>query len=335
MEAHPQDIPLDQEFIEDDDEYKYALFWASGMYKAINYNMRNVKFEMQETDLPNTFWFIKNYLEYFNTHGISSADLAKESINILYRGIRNTSYFQISKNHSYTDNGFIATTHNYDVAKDIAEQDIVIKFTVESLPKNIKFIIIDTRIAEHFHESEILLMPGTLIIDNDWNTTYEPNITLIARYLKSKTPKINMSGGGWKIPKFDIENKTLVFYRAIYNRPLEVIKVIYFPKDASIDILRAIRKTQNFFESMTELIPEFMDLRQKLRLPKDEITLEESRETRMKMNSFIVHIALWNGTKVETLCLFEYYLMFKEMFDMTRFDAVETELNRLLKENLK
>lgn len=336
MEAKPQDIPLQELFVNDTNEHKYAGYWASGMYKLINYNMRNVSFKIQKKDLPNTFWFIQNYLLYFNDYGIYSEDLIKESINILYRGIRNTPYFQIHNNSSYSDNGFIATTYDYNVAKDIAERNVILNFSVENLPKDTKFIIINNRLEEYLLESEILMMPGKLIIDDKWNTTYEPNIPLINRYLRSKTPKINMSGGSWKIPTFDIENKSLVFYRAIYNRPVEVLNVIYFPKDASVDIRRAIRKTQNFFESMTELIPEFMDLQKIVSLPKDKkITMEEYQEARRKMNSFVVHIALWDGSKVETMHLFEYHLLFKELFDMSRLEEVETELNKLLKKNLK
>lgn len=135
---------------------------------------------------------------------------------------------------------------------------------------------------------------------------------------------------------FDIKNKSLVFYRVIYNKPLEVIKIIYYPKDANDDIRREIRKTRYSLENMTELIPEFMDLQKIVSLPKDKkITMEEYQEARRKMNSFVVHIALWDGSKVETMHLFEYHLLFKELFDMSRLEEVETELNKLLKKNLK
>jgi len=339
MKSVAQDIPLETIFVKDENPNKFALFWASGIYKRINYNLRNVSFSEQFKATPNTFWFTKNYIAYFKKYGYTAKQLIEKSINHLYRGIRNTNYFQVKPGQTYNDTGFIATSYDLSVAKDIAEQDFVIEFDVLSLPNEIPFIIIDDRIAEYLLESEVLIMPGTIqLIENKTGNTlakYVPNLKLIDAYLRSKDPEIVMSGGALTIPKIDIEDKTLVFYRAIYNRPVEVLKVMYFPKNPSKEILRAIRKTENFFESMTEMIPEFMDLQKYLK--SKNITEEEFKITFAKMNSYIVHIALWSSytRKVETIHLFELPILFKENFDVSRSDDVENQLNKLLDENMK
>ena len=103
---------------------------------------------------------------------------------------------------------------------------------------------------------------------------------------------------------------------------------MYFPKDASIDFQRALRKTQNYFEGMIEYIPEFIDLRKIIQQP--DISDEEFKDAFRKMNSYIVHIALWNGEEIETIHLFEYYLLFQELFDISKIDEVREELKKII-----
>ena len=42
MEARAQDLPVTKELIDDENPHKFAIYWVSGIYKVINYNMRNV-----------------------------------------------------------------------------------------------------------------------------------------------------------------------------------------------------------------------------------------------------------------------------------------------------
>jgi len=333
--AKLQDIPLEKDWLDDPNPHKFSIFWASGMYKLVNYNMRTTILEKILEYLPNTLWFIQNYLKYFQDYGITSKELIQRNITKLYRGIRNTSYFEIKIGDTYNDRGFIATSYEFNIADNISGRDMILYFDVNSIPLDTKVVIIDDRIEMYLQESEVLLMPGKITIVNEKNTKYEPDISLINSYLKAPTPTIKMLGGGaFKIPNIKIEGKLLVFYRAIHNRPVEVLKVRTVPLEPDKEFHRNLKRTMDLYEYIPEFIPEFIDLRNITLKPPENISNEEYTEARLKRDSYMIHIALWNGEEIETIHLFEYALLFEEVFDMSKKDIVQSELKRLLKENL-
>lgn len=80
MEAKPKDIPLEELFVNDTNAHKYAGYWASGMYKLINYNMRNLSFLKNLTEFIESLQLSDTKFLYFQKK------LEKENqINLNYR----------------------------------------------------------------------------------------------------------------------------------------------------------------------------------------------------------------------------------------------------------
>jgi len=139
------------------------------------------------------------------------------------------------------------------------------------------------------------------------------------------------------IPNYQIEGNILIYYRAIYNRPVEILMIRQVPLQPDTDFRRSLRRMDNFYEGATEIIPEFMDLQKIIREKHEIISDTEFHETFVKMNSFLVHIALWDvkTRSILTIHLFEYPILFSEHFDMSKESAVKDELYRKIIEKLK
>jgi hypothetical protein len=62
--------------------------------------------------------------------------------------------------------------------------------------------------------------------------------------------------------QIDLRNKLVVWYRAIYNRPAEVVEVTRLPKTSQgVDrFWRNVRRSDDEYENMNQFIPEYQDL---------------------------------------------------------------------------
>ena len=205
-------------FLKDKDKNKYAILWASKFYRTINRIMRLIPIETQLTNYPYTIKFIKHFLDYFDKFGITKDEL-KTKNNMLYRGVTND--FVLSS--EFYENGFMSTSLSYDIAKDFAKNNgFILKFPINLLPDDTKFVIINDKLRDDLLEDEILFLPGKITlkkIDNHIISEYKMNEELINKY---KT----QSGGAtdnFTIPDILLKNKLIIWYRAIKNRDIELL----------------------------------------------------------------------------------------------------------------
>ena len=130
----------------------------------------------------------------------------------------------------------------------------------------------------------------------------------------------------------DFRNKLIVWYRAIYNRPAEILGVVQLPKTH-----KEVRKTwgakmndiDHKYESIAQWIPEYQDL---IKAKDLEESLEKRCEIIAKMMSFDVFTAIYckKSNKVLTLRCSLPSGFFAELFNIERAKEVE----HLIKEKL-
>ena len=330
------DVELSPTFLNDKNPHKFAYIWSSGMYRSIQAALRTLTPNQIYVKIPNTFYFVKRFLTYFQTHGVKLKDLPHQN---LYRGY--TKEFQLQQN--IEDNGFIATTHDVRVAREFAKSDgNIVVFDKSNLSKKIQVVVIDQRIIPNRHESEVLFMPGKLEIGLDGSTCqkYVPNTKYMEQFSSRSSPNIVQYGGGIDETEFDVvlAGKTLVFWRAIDGRPVEVFGRRHLPKTerrAELYVAKNLDAIFREYETITNMIPEVIDMRKKISQFDDYGDPAKEQEMGvigMRLMTFTFYCALVDApnNSIDTIHFSVYKSLFTEAFDMNRKSEVEREImNRM------
>ena len=296
-------------FAKNTNAHKYAILWTSKFYRFINQVMRRHSFNVQQTSYPYAVRYIKHFIHYFDTFGITKSDL---KVATLFRGI--TADF--TPGASIVDTAFIATSTDLHIAQSFAgKKGMILTFRVSDLPQDIKFIQIDSSISSHLQESEILLLPGKVTISRESNTNYciyECNMDLVNMY-----KSLPGTGGGLEaddIPMIDLADKLFVWYRAINDRPVEILAQITTPSDKDkvySFVSRSVMRMDDRIQRINNYIPEYQDM------------LKTSTDIQ-RINSFEIFVAVYDYKKRAILTL--HYGMpddfFANMFDTKRTDEV-------------
>jgi hypothetical protein len=286
-------------FKNDKSEHKYAVLWASKFYRTINRIMRNKTFEEQVSTCPYAIKYIKHFLKYFDTHGVTAEQLLLKT-NVLYRGI--TADYLISQ--EMQENGFMSTSYKKHVAKSFANKGKILSFDIKKLPKDTKFAVIDQEIEDYLMEYEVLFLPGTIRILNVSEfveCSYVMNSELVSKYS-------GLSGGGEleDIPEIDPSEKLVVWYRAIPKKPVQIIAQIFVPKkNALVFFKQNVLPMDDQIQRYIELIPDYN-----------------------KTNSYNIYMAIYDYKKkhIDTLHYGLFDSFFTNMFDQTRIKEVESTI---------
>ena len=261
--------------------------------------------------------YTKHYFEqivkYFFENGIDKKGV-KEKATLLYRGI--DSSFDIEE--EYVEKGFMATSTDIDIANNFAgDSGNILRFRVSHLPSGVPFVWIDNTIADHLHEKEVLFLPGKITThglnsSGEIKASYEMNPIIKDMYMSIVASEGKQSGGtgrSEKIPikphQIDLRGKYVIWYRAIKDRKVEILKKMRIPKvHVQKFFTEIVLPLDDTFERKTDFIPEFQDLKQK----DDERTDDEDE----LYASYIVHMAIYDPIEkcVDTL----HYGVFDEMF---------------------
>ena len=328
---------LNNEFMKNTNPHKYAKLWASKFYKIIAKIMRNYDIVEIKNSYPYSFFYISNFIKYFYTHGYYKKDLLEHNVKYLYRGLTNDFKF----GNYFDENSFMSTSWKFKIAEGFAksEGNILIFFLI-NLPDNLPFVIIDSNIAEELNESEIVFLPygkiKTKLIQDEkiiknlnsklkkyndikyYNSFFSCNLNKIKYYMDNK-----FSGGNKNkekyidfysyiyellepfendIPKYTLNNKLFIFYRAIINRPVEIFTQLLSPKDdlKLHDFLKfTLDKQENYYNIITNMIPEVQDIHK----IKSNLTGLEFKKMNQQLNSYNFYIAVYDPEKKEILDL--------------------------------
>lgn len=288
-------------FRKDSSVHKYAVLWASKFYRIINRIMRMKTFEEQVATCPYAIRYIKHFLKYFETHGVTSDQLSsKTRSTVLYRGL--TAGYPISQ--EMKEDGFMSTTYKKHVAKSFAGNGNVLSFDIKKLPKNAKFAVIDQEIQDHLMEYEVLFLPGTIRIlgvSEFVDCSYAMNKELINKY-----SELTHNGGGdlEDIPDIDPAGKLVVWYRAITDRPVEIVAQMFVPeKDTVAFFKQNVLTMDDSLQRSVDLIPE-------------------------KKDCCNIYMALYDYKKkmIDTLHYGLFDSFFKNMFDQKRTEEAEAAI---------
>jgi len=321
-------IYLSETFVEkNNDSHKYAKYWASNLYSRINGIMKTVPFELQHTNTPFCFYFVKNFIATFFTKGITKKDVNHK---YLYRGIGSQRF--------ENNDGFSSFTYDKDVAskfaKDGNDDGLILSLEVKTLSTKVKMYEINESIDEIYHESELLLLPGEFKIisenkdDNNIKVTYKVNNNLVNKYMTSENPKLQYEQDGSgainkiiSIPKYNMANKFIIFWRWVDDFDVEIISRIYFHKDKIKDTMEKFVKLEKQYIDRSNFIPEYAKLQTEIYKCLSHQFEEgfDSRECSKKSNklwSYSVYPALYDPKTKEvlTLCYNFPQRMFAELF---------------------
>jgi hypothetical protein len=99
-----------------------------------------------------------------------------------------------------------------------------------------------------------------------------------------------------KVPRLSLRGKGAVYYRKVYNRPVEIIHCVWFPKKAS-DITRFAKERlepiERFHQDGLTLIPEYIDLQMKIQ-EDNRKDLKSIDDLFQKQNSYNIFMAIYN-----------------------------------------
>lgn len=303
------------------DPHKCAIIWSSKAYRNINSTLRSEKtlVNLDRRRFKYTIRFLDDFLWYFKSHGVHQDSLINdEKCKTLYRGF--DSYPFTSDVRDY---GFISTSRSKAVADSFARKEgVVINFSTRKLPKTVPFVLIGNRIRDYLLEQEVLFLPGTIQL-NGLKATYSVDPEVYQYMLL-----LNQSGGALlqslKIPTIDLKGKYVVWWRAIVDRPVEIMRIVKLPKTSDIEVIRFWRKCIDArdmeFEQMNKFIPVYQDLFNKK---------HKTNQDRKVMNSYNAHMAIYDAKqkKVEHY----HYGVFDELAAETDYDPLrEKELDELL-----
>jgi hypothetical protein len=137
--------------------------------------------------------------------------------------------------------------------------------------------------------------------------------------------------------KIDLRNRLVVWYRAIYNRPAEIIAITTLPKTikkVKADWKKQVEDNDDKFEDATFLIPEYQDLIKITKENRDE-SLDERIKINRKISSYTIYYAIVERKTINILTL-HYGIpkqFFAELFDMKKADEVKDVIHKFLKGN--
>jgi len=304
----------DSTFHKDVDPHKYAILYASKFYRVINPYLRDIE---SHTKRKYICRFYINFVNYFFEYGKKQSDIVKRCSK-LYRGCPGLRPSPI------VDKAFISTTEDLSVAMRFAKQDgVVITFKTSKLPTNVPYVIIDDSIAEYLFESEILFLPGIITVTKDLKAIYSP--------LPNVKEMCDQIGGGaadefditnLKIPKIDLRDKIVVWYRVIQGRDPDILDVRSLPKThKGVEMMfrTTIFPHDAYLQDMRTYIPEYIDLRDK----KGKTPAECE-----KVHSYMVHMAIYDpkNNNIDTINYGVFDEVFPEIFNVSMKDKVETTI---------
>jgi len=296
--------------------------WASNMYARINNILRNYSIDDQFKYAPRAFYFVQEMIRFFYHNGVKSDKF--EQHMCIFRGINGN--FRIEQ--SYLDKGFIATSISKEIGCSFATNSVgcgtLEVFKIAQMPKDVPFVIINEKINPLYREKEILMLPGWIHLANEIGTgtakkvqktrklynevdvKYEIDRSLVKQYLDKPAPNFKEYKGGncnrtnstMDIQeKLDIfPGKNVVFYRAVTGHNAEVLNVLHIPveKDAFSRFMRyELRLAIDFYETVTELIPEVRQLRNS----------KMTKRIFAKLMSYNVHFAVFDVQSKTIVCL--------------------------------
>lgn len=317
----------DSNYTNDDDPNKAILLWTTKFHEHLNNILRTYTLKRA---LRETTWTKKYLLElfaYYKAHAKNKQWLIEKGIKTLYRGYKLSNF---TLQDSFRDDGFISTSQLVNVAKDFqGSKGNILCFDVSELSDDCIFVYINDDIEDHLNEEEILFPPGRITLlrktidDENIKASYEPNSKLL-EYMKKR-----LRGGHYDVQKTELVNlpksafvdmngKLVVWYRAIKNRPIDVLTWHELPlKEAGTVFMKDVLKRDKEFSWRNEFIPEYSDL-----LKKQETINEDEYH---KLNSYTVFMAIIDREKKSVLDV-RYGIpseMFKELYDTSRDNEIE------------
>lgn len=318
-----QDVPISPDFLEDTNVHKWAQRWASNYYKIIQTNMRSYSPEVIHSKMPKTFFFIKRFITYFSTYGLSPDDLAARGIQVIYRGVTQSVPIE------WSDNGFSSTSFTLNVAKrfstNASQQGTVLKFHVHELPKETKVVVIDNTIDRFFNEDEVLLMPGKFNTSLEW-ARFVPSNEYIAKFTGMRTPAFtpDVWGGGLNaLTAIDLRGKSLIYWRALHKGPIETFSRLVLPGRAVDDFLKKhLEETEAHYEAITENIPGIRQLREESYAGgiRETKALKRARAT---LRGYTIHAAVVDVKKKDVMTI--HFGVDRDLFEESFPEAVEKE----------
>jgi len=309
MKSKPVDIYVDKKLKPNNE---IVELWASNLYSRVNFILRNYPIDIQYKYTPRLFFFVQQFIKYFQEHGVYSKELRNHG-RYLYRGL-DANFVPEAR---YKDPGFIATSLDEKVACDFSTSSIgcgsIQKFRISNLPKDVPFVIIDESINSIFHEKEVLMLPGWIeklnIANDDSNShkshrlehfvsaTYNCDYELLSQYINTPTPPLKkIKGGMYNMDKnyLTAYGKVFVFYRALQDKDVEILATLHAStsKRKYQEFLRYnICKTIHFFDNATQLIPDVQKLQLTLSVSTNSRKLKKTIDL---LKTFNVHIAIYD-----------------------------------------
>jgi hypothetical protein len=300
---------LDRTFKKKKDPHKFALLWSSKFYKIFNSSMRSLVSKDSEEAIsiffasrPNTLYFAKGFVDYFYTYGVYKEQLQNLTPKYLYRGISNTLGTSSS---IIADTTFISTSYSIDVARKFTNNKGSLLFLpLKHLPDNTPYVVIDHKMKSYLQEDEVVLLPEDLDIRYSksklrFQAKYKLNEILV-NYIKNK---VQMGGGNniekdfWQslqVPRLSLRGKVAIYYRCVYNRPVEILHSVWFPKyarEVPEFMATTLKPVEKFLEDSIFIIPEYIDLENELQKCNDKTKREEILA---KQRSYTAFLAIYN-----------------------------------------
>lgn len=320
---------LDSNFKRDKSPHKYAILWASKFYQNVNALMRGYTFDRQLEKYPHGVAYIKHFLGYFDEYGVDK-NKVKNEVRFLFRGIDKRDIKDVC-----VDNGFMSTTMSSHIAKKFAGRSggNIIRFKTQDLQEDIKLVIIDQKLAPYLFEDEVLFPPGTILQKRHDKYTYKRNDTLIKQYM-DHVIKVKLGGAPPLSRDIDLRNKLIVWYRAIEDRPVEILGQMFTPprhKDVENMLRDDVLPYDRSLQNMTMLIPEVQDILAKTRDPKynDDPEVDHLAE---RLETFTVYMAVYN-MKLKA-CDTHHLGLFNHIYKGPRTQEIEDCIQSTYKETV-
>jgi hypothetical protein len=138
-----------------------------------------------------------------------------------------------------------------------------------------------------------------------------------------KEQPMELHGGAISgVPKIDLRNKYIIWWRAIKGRDPEVVGSLRMPKKKE-EVEQFYRDVvlphDDKFEVKTDFIPEYIDLKERIMTNSKSV----SKEDKELYKSYSVHMAVYSHKKKQISTL--HYGVFAEMFNEEIFDSKRTK----------
>lgn len=297
--------------------HRCVIIWSSKIYRQINRTLRQEKGidKLDGQVYKYTKQFLNEFLFYFREYGLTKHELECKR---LYRG------YSIIIETPIRDYTFMSTSKKKDVALTFAgTKGIVITISTQGLPDGVPFVVIDSTIEDYMQEEEVLLLPGSIELSGS-KGIYKVD-DQVYKYMMGLTQQ----GGGYvyTLPNIDLKGKRVVWWRAIINRPAEILSIIRLPRKSDRQVIKfwkeCIDVQDREYEEMCRFIPRYQDL-----FNKSKRTSEE----RAELWSYSVYMAIYDkkNEKVEHY----HYGLYDEIAEETGYDrGREAEVERLIRKS--